>query len=71
VMGLVKPEERSAANGIVATVRSLSAALSPVLAGGLLGTQAWLSVPLYLAGGLKGLYDVLLYRGFRSVREKD
>lgn len=71
VMGLVKPEERSAANGIVATVRSLSAALSPVLSGGLLGTQAWLSGPLYLAGGLKSLYDLLLYRGFRSVREKD
>lgn len=68
VMGLVKPEERSAANGIVATVRSLSSALSPALAGSLMSPTGWLSAPLFLAGGLKSLYDLLLYRGFRSVR---
>lgn len=67
VMNLVRPEERSAANGIIATVRSLSAALSPMLAGGLLSPTAWLSGPLVIAGGLKSLYDVLLFRTFRSV----
>ncbi|MFC5453355.1 MFS transporter [Prosthecobacter fluviatilis] len=67
VMSLVRPEERSAANGILATVRSLSAALSPALAGGLLSPTAWLSGPLLIAGGLKSLYDVLLFKTFRSV----
>lgn len=67
VMSLVRPEERSAANGIIATVRSLSAALSPMLAGGLLSPTAWLSGPLLIAGGLKSLYDILLFRTFRSV----
>lgn len=68
VMSLVRPEERSAANGVVATVRTLSSALSPALAGGLLSPAAWLSGPLLIAGGLKSVYDVLLYRGFRSVK---
>jgi len=27
-----------------------------------------LNVPFYLAGGLKIIYDVLLYRSFRSTR---
>lgn len=71
VMGLVRPEERSAANGIVATVRALSAALSPALAGGLMSPAAWLAGPLFIAGGLKSLYDLLLYRGFRAVQEKE
>lgn len=67
VMSLVRPDERSAANGIIATVRSLSAALSPMLAGGLLSPSAWLSGPLLIAGGLKSLYDVLLFRAFGSI----
>ncbi|WP_395745938.1 MFS transporter [Prosthecobacter sp.] len=71
VMSLVRPDERSAANGIIATVRSLSAALSPMLAGSLLSPSAWLSGPLLIAGGLKSLYDVLLFRAFGSIRPEE
>lgn len=64
-MGLVEPEERSAAAGVTGIARTTGAALSPSLSATLMGSLAWTNLPFYLAGGLKLLYDVLLYRGFR------
>ncbi|HXV59580.1 MAG TPA: MFS transporter, partial [Vicinamibacteria bacterium] len=58
-MGVVLPEERSAAAGITGVARTTGAALSPMLAAPLLGTP-WLNLPFFLAGGLKILYDLLL-----------
>ena len=37
------------------------------VAGLLLASPALLSAPLFLAGGLKIVYDLLLYRGFVSL----
>lgn len=68
VMAVVPPSERSAANGITATVRSLGSGLAPSLAGTLLATAGLASAPIYLAGGLKIIYDLALYRGFRHVK---
>ncbi len=65
-MGLVRPEERSAAAGVTGIARTTGAALSPSLSASLMGSAAWLNVPFYLAGGLKLIYDLLLYRAFRS-----
>jgi hypothetical protein len=42
--------------------------LSPALERGLMATVALSSLPFFLAGGLKIVYDLLVYRGFRSVR---
>jgi MFS family permease len=67
-MAMVPPEERSAASGVTGTARTIGAALSPVLAGFLLARPAWFSAPFYLAGGLKLVYDLLLYRSFQAVR---
>jgi MFS family permease len=67
-MAIVPPEERSAAAGITGTARTVGAALAPVLAGGLLSVPALLSVPFFLAGGLKIAYDLLLLRSFRRLR---
>jgi MFS family permease len=66
-MAVVLPEERSAAAGITGVARTTGAAFSPMLAATLLGTP-WLNVPFFLAGGLKIVYDLLLYRRFRRLQ---
>ena len=68
VMAVVRPEERSAAAGITGVARTTGAALAPVFAGWMLARPAWISAPFFLAGGLKIVYDVLLYRAFVGVR---
>jgi MFS family permease len=65
-MAVVEPDERSAASGVTAVARSVGASVSPSLAGLMLGVPALLSVPFLLSGGLKIVYDLLLYRSFRS-----
>ncbi len=68
VMAVVRPDERSAASGITAIARSVGAAVSPVLSGMFLANAAWLSLPFYIGGGLKVVYDLLLYRSFKAVK---
>jgi MFS family permease len=68
VMAVVDPDERSAAAGVTNVARSVGAAASPSLTGLLLGSAALSSVPFFLSGGLKIVYDLLLYRSFRAVR---
>ena len=67
-MAVVTPEERSAAAGVTGIARTIGAALAPVITGPLLATPALLSVPFFLAGGLKIIYDLLLYRSFQTVK---
>jgi MFS family permease len=67
-MAVVSPDERSAAAGVTGIARTTGAALSPVFTGPLLASPALLSVPFFLAGGLKIVYDLLLYRRFRAAR---
>lgn len=70
-MAVVSPEERSAASGVTTVARSIGAALSPFLAGLLVGDPQWMSVPFFLAGGIKIGYDLLLYRSFISLRPEE
>ncbi|WP_338524483.1 MFS transporter [Pseudomonas batumici] len=67
IMAIVPREERAAAASITTVPRSLASALSPLLAGYLLGlsTFGW---PLVIAGGLKITYDLLLLGMFRNIR---
>jgi MFS family permease len=67
-MAVVKPEERSAASGVTGVARTTGAALSPVLVGPMLANPMLLSLPFFLAGGLKIVYDVLVYWSFRAIR---
>ena len=67
-MAVVAPDERSAAAGITGIARTTGASLSPVITGPLLANAAWLSFPFFLSGGLKLIYDLLLYRSFRAIR---
>jgi MFS family permease len=63
-MAVVHPDERSAASGITTVARSIGAALSPTLAGFLLADPRFISVPFFIAGGVKIIYDLWLYRAF-------
>jgi len=69
-MAVVAPDERSAAAGITGIARSIGAAISPAIAGAFLSNPVLLGVPFFLAGGLKVIYDILLYRNFREVKKQ-
>jgi predicted MFS family arabinose efflux permease len=68
VMAVVEPDERSAAAGVTGVARTVGAAVSPSLSSLLMANASVLAAPFYLAGGLKIVYDLLLYRAFRSHR---
>ena len=67
-MAVVDPDERSAAAGVTGVARTTGAAISPSITGTLMSYPVLLNVPFYLAGGLKIIYDVLLYRNFKAAR---
>jgi hypothetical protein len=67
-LAVVSPDERSAASEVTGVARSLGSAVSPVLATALFGAPSLAGVPLFLVGGLKIAYDLLLYRAFATVR---
>jgi len=70
-MAVVPPEERSAAAGITGVARSTGAAISPFFAGLLFARLSLINVPFFLAGGLKIVYDLLLYKAFVTVPPHD
>ncbi len=67
-MAVVTPDERSAAAGITTIARSVGASIAPSLTGFFLSIPSLISAPFYLCGGLKILYDLLLYRNFKSIK---
>ncbi len=67
-MAIVAPDERSAAAGVTGIARSLGVAAAPLIAGPLFATAALASAPFVISGGLKVVYDLLLYRSFRRLR---
>lgn len=67
-MAVVAPDERSAASGVTTIARSVGAAISPSLTGIFLGVPALLSLPLFLSGGLKIIYDLVLWFNFHSLK---
>jgi MFS family permease len=71
VMAVVDPDERSAAAGVTGIARTTGAAISPAFSAVLVSNAGLAAVPFYLAGGLKIVYDLLLFREFRSVRPAD
>jgi len=67
-MAVVSPDERSAASGVTSIARSVGAALAPALSGQMLAIPALMGAPFLFAGGIKIVYDLLLYRGFRTLK---
>lgn len=68
-MAVVAPNERSAAAGITGIARSVGASLSPAVAGALL--SSFMGGPFIIAGGLKIIYDLILYKNFKSSNVAD
>jgi len=67
-MAVVSADERSAAAGVTGIARSVGASLAPVLTGIFLANPAFFSLPFFLCGGLKLVYDLALYRSFNAVK---
>ena len=67
-MAVVAPDKRSAAAGVTSIARSLGVAVSPALSGALLAGTITFSAPFFIAGGLKIVYDLLLYRSFKTTK---
>jgi predicted MFS family arabinose efflux permease len=70
-MAVVSPGERSAAAGVTGIARTIGSSLAPLAAGPLFAVPALASVPFFVAGGLKVLYDLLLWRDFRKVKPEE
>jgi MFS family permease len=68
VMAVVPADERSAAAGITGVARTIGAAISPLFVGLMFARPALINAPFFIAGTLKIVYDLLLYREFRAVR---
>src|SRR5882724_9919545 len=66
-MAVVPAEERSAAGGFTGVARTTGAALSPLFVGFMFARTSWINLPFFLAGALKILYDLLLYKEFVNV----
>ncbi|HEY5808133.1 MAG TPA: MFS transporter [Povalibacter sp.] len=67
VMAMVGPQERTLASGVTHLVRLGAWAVAPMLAGFLM-TGSSLAAPLIVGAAMKLLYDLLLWRAFRSIR---
>jgi hypothetical protein len=67
VMAVVTPAERTAAASLTAVPRSLAAAVSPVLAGGLMA-MGWIGAPPLACGVLKIGYDLAILTAFRRIK---
>ncbi len=68
VMAVVSPQERSAAGGITSVARTIGAAISPLFVGFMFARPRLVNLPFFIAGTLKIVYDLLLYRAFVKVR---
>jgi MFS family permease len=66
-MAVVPAEERSAAGGSTGVARTTGAAISPLFVGFMFARTSWINVPFFLAGALKILYDLLLYKEFVKI----
>ncbi|MGQ0571544.1 MAG: MFS transporter [Armatimonadota bacterium] len=67
IVAVVDPGERVAAAGVTNIVRNVAQAITPVLAGTAMQVIG-LGVPFFLGGGLKIVYDLLLFAMFRNIR---
>lgn len=68
LMAVVQPAERSSAGGITGAARTAGAAISPLFAGFLFSRPSLIDFPFFVAGALKILYDIALYRQFIALR---
>jgi predicted MFS family arabinose efflux permease len=66
VVTMVDPAERTAAAAYTNTARYVVRPIGPVAAGALM-QALWIGTPFLVAGGLKCVYDLLIFSMFRKV----
>ena len=71
LMAVVQPDERSSAGGITGAARTAGAAISPLLAGFFFSRPSLIDIPFFVAGALKILYDIVLYRQFVALTPEE
>jgi predicted MFS family arabinose efflux permease len=69
IVALVDPDERVAAAAFTNTARYVSRPIGPAVAGALMQTAT--GAPFFIAGGVKIVYDLLIYAAFRRVELRD
>ena len=67
ILAVVEPEERAFASGITTLTRNIAYASAPAVAGTLMRVLSSAS-PLFIGGGIKIAYDILLYAAFRRLK---
>lgn len=67
IVSIVPPGERAGAVAMTGAVRGVAMSFGPALAGVAIGAAAF-GVPFYAGGGLKVVYDLGLFAGFRNRR---
>jgi MFS family permease len=67
IVSIVPPADRGAAVAWTGAVRGVAQAFGPMLAGVAIGAAAF-GIPFYAGGGLKIVYDLALFAGFRNRR---
>ena len=67
VMAIVPPHRRTYASGVTNLTRTIGWAIGPPIAGVVM-QYVVLAAPLFIGGGMKIVYDIVLYRSFRHVR---
>jgi MFS family permease len=67
-VAVVAPDERSAASGITNVARTLGASAAPLFLAPLMSSAGSLGVCFFAAGGIKLVYDFLLYQGFKKIK---
>jgi hypothetical protein len=67
IVSIVPPSERAGAVATTGAVRGVAQAFGPALAGVAIGAAAF-GLPFFAGGGLKIVYDLSLYFGFRNRR---
>lgn len=67
VMAVVQPEERTVAAGVTNLTRLVAWTVAPTLAGVAMKSLA-LGLPLVVGGGMKIVYDGMLFLSFRHIR---
>jgi MFS family permease len=65
VVSMVPPAERAGAVAMTGAVRGVAQSLGPVLAGLAIGAASF-GLPFFAGGGLKIVYDIALFTGFRN-----
>jgi MFS family permease len=67
VMAIVPPDRRTYASGVTNLTRTVGWAVGPPVAGAIMQSVS-LGAPIFIGGGMKIVYDVVLFLSFRRLR---